>query len=45
MKQLLAIMMLAGFGLGLAGCNTMEGLGQDIEQSGEALEEEAEESS
>jgi predicted small secreted protein len=27
--------------LGLAGCNTMEGLGQDIENTGSAIEEEA----
>jgi len=30
--------------LGLAGCNTMEGLGQDIENAGEAIEDEADES-
>ena len=27
----------------LAGCNTMEGLGEDIGQTGEAIEEEASE--
>lgn len=27
--------------LGAAGCNTMEGLGEDVEQTGEAIEEEA----
>jgi len=31
-------------GAGLAGCNTMEGLGQDLENAGEAIEQEAEES-
>ncbi|PPK50208.1 entericidin A/B family lipoprotein [Marinobacter persicus] len=30
-------------GAGLAGCNTMEGLGQDVENAGEAIEQEAEE--
>lgn len=29
--------------LGLSACETMEGLGQDIENAGEAIEEEAEE--
>lgn len=29
--------------LGLAGCNTMEGLGKDIQAAGRALEGEAEE--
>ena len=33
---------LAGL-LALGGCNTMAGLGQDIEQGGEALEQEAKE--
>lgn len=28
---------------GLAGCNTLEGAGEDIEQAGESIEEEAEE--
>ena len=27
----------------LAGCNTVEGLGKDVEAAGEAIEEEAEE--
>lgn len=30
--------------LGVTACNTMEGLGEDIEAVGEAIEEEAEES-
>ncbi|MBS3805075.1 MAG: entericidin A/B family lipoprotein [Oleiphilaceae bacterium] len=30
------------FLVGLAGCNTMEGAGEDIEAGGEAIEEEAE---
>jgi predicted small secreted protein len=32
-------------GAALAGCNTAEGLGEDVETAGEALEEEAEEAS
>jgi predicted small secreted protein len=28
----------------LAGCNTMEGFGEDVESAGEAIEDEAEES-
>lgn len=31
------------FALLLAGCNTIEGLGEDVETAGEAIEEEAEE--
>lgn len=34
---------LVGMMLGLAGCNTMEGLGKDIQSAGRALEGEAEE--
>jgi predicted small secreted protein len=30
--------MLAGFGLGLAGCNTVEGAGKDIKAGGEKVE-------
>lgn len=29
--------------LGLAGCNTVEGLGEDIESAGDAIEDEADE--
>ncbi|MCS3902075.1 putative small secreted protein [Methylohalomonas lacus] len=43
MKTLTMLLLLGGFTLGLAGCNTMEGLGQDIERGGEELEEEANE--
>lgn len=31
--------------LGLAACNTMEGLGEDVEALGEAIEEQADEAS
>lgn len=37
--QLLLLMVLLG--IGLAGCNTMEGFGKDVEATGEKIEEEA----
>ena len=37
-RPLLLIMLL---GAGLAGCNTMEGFGRDVEAAGEKIEEEA----
>ncbi|GAB3627775.1 membrane protein [Pandoraea terrae] len=42
MKRLIAIILLAGFAMGLAGCNTMRGAGQDIQQGGQKLEGAAE---
>ena len=42
-KILYAIPILAFLCAGLTGCNTTRGLGQDIEQTGEAIEEVAEE--
>ncbi len=35
LTRLLAIMMLAGF---IAGCNTMEGVGKDLERGGEKMQ-------
>ena len=42
MKKIIALtcMLLLGGGL-LTGCNTMEGFGQDVENAGEEIEEEA----
>ena len=40
MKSFLLGLVLAA---GLAGCNTIGGAGEDLEQAGEAIEEEAEE--
>jgi entericidin B len=40
MKSFLLGLVLAA---GLAGCNTIEGAGEDLEQAGEAINEEAEE--
>ena len=37
MKAMMAILLAAA--LFLAGCNTMKGLGQDIENAGEAIQE------
>ena len=42
MKKLIAILMLVGFG-GLAGCNTMQGLGKDVERGGEKLQNQSKE--
>lgn len=38
MKQLLALIAVAGF---LAGCNTIQGIGKDIEKGGEAIQRSA----
>ena len=42
MKRLVAIFLLAVMGT-LAGCNTMQGLGKDVERGGEKLQDEAKE--
>ncbi|WP_251977625.1 entericidin A/B family lipoprotein [Salinicola avicenniae] len=42
MKRLIALTLLALFGAGaLAGCNTVGGAGQDIEEGGEAVQDAA----
>ncbi len=41
MKRLLMVLTLAGMAAWLTGCNTMEGLGQDIQKGGEKIEDEA----
>lgn len=52
LKKLLALKLMAlkvfavaalGSTLGLAGCNTMEGAGEDLEAGGEAIQNKAEE--
>jgi len=40
-KKILAILMMLGLLGSLAGCNTMHGLGQDIEQGGDNLKNKA----
>ena len=42
MKRLVAIFLLAVIGT-LTGCNTMQGLGKDVERGGEKLQDEAKE--
>ncbi|KAA0009805.1 MULTISPECIES: entericidin A/B family lipoprotein [Billgrantia] len=42
MKRTVSLMLIALFGLTLlSGCNTMRGMGEDIEQGGEAIQREA----
>jgi predicted small secreted protein len=41
--QLLAVALVTGLFGSLAGCNTMEGAGKDIEKGGQALQDEARE--
>jgi predicted small secreted protein len=38
LRKLAALSLLAGFVLGLAGCNTIEGIGQDVQAGGRAIE-------
>ena len=40
-KRILAILMLLGTLGTIAGCNTMQGLGQDIERGGEKIQDKA----
>lgn len=42
-KPVCLLALAATFALGLSACNTMEGVGQDIERGGEAIEDEARE--
>ena len=41
LKQLAALFALAGPVFGLAGCNTLEGVGQDVQAGGKAIEKAA----
>ncbi len=40
---LLAMLIMGAFAGGLAGCNTTEGFGKDVEAAGDAISDEAEE--
>ncbi|MGP8471981.1 entericidin A/B family lipoprotein [Burkholderia sp. PR2] len=40
--RLVAALALAGLGVGLAGCNTVRGFGQDVNAAGNALQRAAE---
>ncbi len=42
MKSLLTLLSVLGFAFGLAACNTVDGAGKDIEDSGEWVQEQAE---
>ncbi|RDD60298.1 entericidin A/B family lipoprotein [Ferruginivarius sediminum] len=42
MRRVLALISIFGL-LAVAGCNTAEGFGRDVESAGQAIEEEAEE--
>ena len=42
-KKIFAILLMVGFVGAVAGCNTMHGLGQDIEQGGDNLKNKADE--
>ena len=41
LKNIFATLMLLGILATIAGCNTMKGLGQDIERGGEKIQEKA----
>ncbi|RCK51724.1 entericidin [Thalassospira profundimaris] len=39
LKRFFALAMIAGFGMGLAACETAEGFGQDVEKLGDNIQE------
>jgi predicted small secreted protein len=41
LKKLAALLVLAGLALGTGGCNTLEGIGQDVQAGGKAIEKAA----
>lgn len=43
MKKVLAIMSLIGFSFVLVGCNTINGIGKDVERGGEKVQDTAKE--
>jgi predicted small secreted protein len=42
-RKIAALLALAGYVAVMAGCNTMEGVGQDVKAGGQKLEQEAKE--
>lgn len=42
MKRMITVVLTLAMIIGLAGCNTVEGLGKDIKKGGEAIEKAAE---
>ena len=41
MKKLITVLMMIGFVIGLSACNTMAGVGEDIQSAGQKLEDAA----
>jgi predicted small secreted protein len=41
MKNIAALVAIAGFAFVLAGCNTIEGIGKDVKAGGDKVEKEA----
>ena len=41
MKRLIALVLAASFAVLATGCNTMQGLGKDVERGGEKVQKEA----
>lgn len=39
MKRILALLMLAAFTVSIVGCNTVKGVGRDVEKVGEKIED------
>jgi len=42
MKKFAALAIMAGFAVGLAACNTIEGAGKDVKAAGQGIEKAAE---
>ena len=42
LKKIAALIVLTGFAVAVAGCNTMEGVGKDVKAGGEKIEKSAE---
>jgi entericidin B len=41
MKKIISVLSILLFAAGLAGCNTMQGVGKDVERGGEKIQGEA----
>ena len=41
MKRILSIALLAAFAVSVVGCNTVKGVGQDVQKAGEKIEDAA----
>jgi entericidin B len=41
MKKIISVLSILMFAVGLAGCNTMQGVGKDVERGGEKIQGEA----